>query len=561
MTAARAAALVGILGVAVPTASAAQTRPRAIGEDRARAMAAESAYLRRDWAAAARLYEQASTLNPLRGQYWYRLGFARLRDAGRRDLALQAFLRSHELGFQPIGSLYNAAASAALAGLPDTALALLERALQERWPDRRAILDDEDFASLRDDPRLRALAGVPPTARERISRDSAWRYDLAFLVGEVKRLHYAPFRVISETTFDARVRTLGAAIPHLSDHAIIAELFRLLAVVGDGHTLLFWPTEGPHAFGTLPVRFYPFAEGLFITEADAAHRELVGARVERVGRMDIRQAVETISALISRDNAYGAKRVLHVALAYPDLLHGAGITPAADSTTLGVVTVRGERRTVMVSRLPPGVWTVREGFATAAPGPAPLWLRNAEQPYWFTTLPDGRTGYLQFNAGANRSDESFEAFNQRVFRTIAESAIDRLIIDLRHHEGGTNLINKYLVQGVLRTAKVNRIGRLFTLVSRHTFSAGINVAADLERWTETITAGEPTGSSPNFIGETTRVILPYSGLRASVSSLYWQSALAFDERRWIGPQILYEPRFEDWWVGRDPVLDVIGAMP
>jgi hypothetical protein len=46
----------------------------------------------------------------------------------------------------------------------------------------------------------------------------------------------------------------------------------------------------------------------------------------------------------------------------------------------------------------------------------------------------------------------------------------------------------------------------------------------IERHTHAIFVGEPTGSGPNFVGETELFELPYSKLQASVSDLYWQSS-------------------------------------
>ena len=50
--------------------------------------------------------------------------------------------------------------------------------------------------------------------------------------------------------------------------------------------------------------------------------------------------------------------------------------------------------------------------------------------------------------------------------------------------------------------------------------------------------GEPTGSSPNFVGETVPFRLPYSGFTVNVSDLYWQTSWPMDHRTWIPPDLL-----------------------
>ena len=76
----------------------------------------------------------------------------------------------------------------------------------------------------------------------------------------------------------------------------------------------------------------------------------------------------------------------------------------------------------------------------------------------------------------------------------------------------------------------------------------------VRRWTYPTFVGEPTGSRPNFAGETTPVHMPFSGLRASISSRYWQDSHATDSRIWIAPDIPVELDSQAYFGNRDPVL-------
>ena len=81
--------------------------------------------------------------------------------------------------------------------------------------------------------------------------------------------------------------------------------------------------------------------------------------------------------------------------------------------------------------------------------------------------------------------------------------------------------------------------------------------------TDAIFVGEPSSSSPNFVGEETQVLLPYSGTIVSISNLYWQDSQPWDNRPWIAPDIPATLSFDDYANGRDPalasILDVIGS--
>ena len=85
----------------------------------------------------------------------------------------------------------------------------------------------------------------------------------------------------------------------------------------------------------------------------------------------------------------------------------------------------------------------------------------------------------------------------------------------------------------------------------------INLIGFLERFTPIIFIGEPTGSSPNFIGEDNPFELPYSKLMANVSDLSWQCSWPTDYREWFSPFIYVPPTFKDFAENKDPVLDLI----
>jgi len=73
--------------------------------------------------------------------------------------------------------------------------------------------------------------------------------------------------------------------------------------------------------------------------------------------------------------------------------------------------------------------------------------------------------------------------------------------------------------------------------------------------------GEPTGSSPNFIGEENEATfeLPYSKMIVNVSYLFWQSSWPMDYRQWIAPLLYTPPRFELYRANRDPAMEAILA--
>ena len=72
---------------------------------------------------------------------------------------------------------------------------------------------------------------------------------------------------------------------------------------------------------------------------------------------------------------------------------------------------------------------------------------------------------------------------------------------------------------------------------------------------DAIFVGEPSSSRPNFVGEDTELLLPYSGVRGSMSSRYFQGSHSLDERVWIAPDIPVRLSSSDYFAKRDPVLE------
>jgi hypothetical protein len=99
------------------------------------------------------------------------------------------------------------------------------------------------------------------------------------------------------------------------------------------------------------------------------------------------------------------------------------------------------------------------------------------------------------------------------------------------------------------------------ITGRRTYSAAQNTATYFERFTNATFVGEPTGSSPNFVGEEDPVKLPYSGILANVSHLFWQSSWPQDQRRWLAPEIYVPPTWVDFKQGRDAALEAALDYP
>jgi tetratricopeptide (TPR) repeat protein len=396
-----------------------------------------------------------------------------------------------------------------------------------------------------------------------------WREDLRFMAEEMPRRHKNLFHAMTREQFDAAVKSLNERIPTLTRNQIIVELTRIVAMVKDGHTSIAnMMTDPKIGFRSYPLTLYFFKDGLFVMTADSEHAAAVGAKVLKVGKESAEQAYNTIKGLVFHDanNEFGLKASAPFVLVTPEVLHAVGLVEDMDKASF-VLEKDGKQMTV---ELKPVVRNVGAGHSIwdyvkpqgwvdardAASAPTPLWLKNARDLFWFEYLADSKTVYVQFNGVADKENETLSDFSKRLFAFVEKNPVDRLILDLRWNGGGNNQLNKPLIVGLIKS-KIDERGKLFTIISRHTFSAAQNLVNELEKYTNTIFVGEPTGENVNFYGDAARIELPNSKLVVRTSTLWWQNLDPRDRRLWTGPQIAAELTSHDYITNNDPALKAI----
>ncbi len=515
------------------------------------------------WAEAAALWEKVIARNPVEGNYWNQLAGARYR-AKEYRMAITAYEKVIALGAGfPWSAAYHIARCHASLGEKEAALKWLERSFEMGFRDLRVAQTDADLQSLRDDPRYRKIVALADTSK--MSRDEGWRYDLQLLTREMKRKGYAFVRPVSKEEIDLAAKKIYDAIPKLWDMEVTIEMMKLLRRLGDGHTGLLGSDQRTEWLKTLPMRFYLFEEGLFIIAADPRYKDLLGAQVLRIGEKTIKQVVSSLDPLIYRDNEMWVKTKVPYLIRHLPLLHGLGLIPDSEKAPLRLRAINGQERSIEIpaDQSQPNIWNILPNptswinLPQTLPGPPPHYLKNMAAYYWFESLPDRKLVYFQFNRIRNDQEESLAQFCSRLFKFINEHEVEKLVIDLRWNNGGNTGLLPPLINGLIRSEKINQRGKLFVIIGRRTFSAAQNAATFFERHTNAIFVGEPTGSSPNFIGEELIFTLPYSQLRANVSDFLWQSSWPMDYRAWIAPQIYRPPTFAAYRANRDPSLDAV----
>jgi tetratricopeptide (TPR) repeat protein len=520
---------------------------------------ADTSFLVRRWDRAMPQYEELVAANPTVGLYWHRLGMSAL-NAGEFHAAIPAFMRANELGayqWHPLRTVYRGesawglAAAHARLGNRDEAVRWTRVSLGQGLRDIQSF-HDGPFEKMVEDPEFRKLVWKVDT--KDLSRDEGLRLDLRYLLHEIKRIHFAPFRVTSEAEIDSLASQLHDDIPKLDDDQVFVRMMAIVRRFGDGHTQL-----GRNARPSrLPLWFFRYPEGLYITGALEPQADLVGARVVKIGDRTTEEAIRLAEEIASRDNPMTVISFTPMLLGSTRILRGLGITSGEGPISIEVEDAAGRARRLELApverRVHDEEW-VRQ--VPACHDPQPLSERQRSKTYWFETLAAERMIYCQINGIRDDASDPFRNFCARLFEAVERPEIDALVIDLRHNGGGDTFNNVPLVEGLIRSQKLQHPGRLFVVIGRLTFSAAQNTTDELERRTKAILVGEPSGSSPNFIGESLRIPLPYTGWGVSASDLWWQHSMAMDYRVWTNPQLYAPPTAAAFRAHRDVAMETI----
>lgn len=509
-----------------------------------------------EWAKALPVYQQLTKSHPFYAWGWLGLGWS-LHYTGRYAEAVPAYQKAIELGAErPFRMMLEIARCYAALGRKAEALGWFEQAMQHGLTNIAQLRADKRLELLRDVPRFRELVAMVDTAR--MTRTAGWRYDLRLLAREIKRMHYDPYRYMSPAELEKSVREIHDAIPTLSDDEVMVRLMKLVKRLGDGHTYVVPWYEEDETAQALPVRFSFFEEGLYITATSPEHEELLWARVLKFDGAPVERVYAALDDIVAQDNPMRLRSQAPNFMRLPPVLSALGLIKNSASVRLTLVDRVGRERVAELSMTKGEIrsW-VRKPVEIKSELPPDV--QNRADYYWFKYFAEKRLLYFQFNGVADKQGESIEEFAARLFSFIEQHDVQKLVVDVRWNGGGNMFLSKPLVEGLIAARKVNRSGHLFVIAGRHTFSAAMIFTEQLERYTRAIFVGEPTGSSPNFVGETNFLQLPYSKLRVSLSNLYWQNSRATDHRLWIAPKLYVPPTFESYSHGRDAALEAVLA--
>ena len=391
---------------------------------------------------------------------------------------------------------------------------------------------------------------------------SQWQEDLKFLQETVHQDYPFLFKKTTAEIFDAEVATLHSKIPNLQEHEIIIGFASIVSLFKYGHSDISFSKE-PFAFSQLPFNLYHFNDGIYIQGTHKTQQGALGAKVIAIENVPVKKALKLIYPTFPSENSQFFKAYGINYLRIPEVLHAQGITSSLKTSVEFTLEKNGKTFKHVFSVLPDNQRIPVSYSLTKQNGDwldarnqngTPNYLKHLDKIYYYEYLPEDKAVYVRHSQIQDDPSEAIPEFYERVFNFIDVNDVEKLIIDVRLNGGGNNYKNKPIITGIIKSEKINKVGNLFVITGRRTFSACQNLVNEMSNYTNAIFVGEPTGENINFYGDNRTVELPNSKIPVFLSFAWWQDKPQWENADWLAPHIAVDMSFEEFKTNKDPVL-------
>jgi hypothetical protein len=416
----------------------------------------------------------------------------------------------------------------------------------------------------------------PPLAHPK-DRDEAWRQDLDLAQRKLLRLETS-FTPASRQQFLETIANLKASAATIDDAHLIVALAHALAAIGNAHTRLYL-LRNRTDLRRLPIRVWWFGDRLHIIRTAPEQSHLLGCEVVRIAGMPALQAKKIVAGLYAGSDGWRDYMSTYT-LTSPEILYGSDIAPSMESIRWDLncnrETLSADLKPLALKRstTPVESWwdlapdappTLQAGkgitFAVM-----PIYLRHPERPYWFEFLPDVGALYFQYNRAASDDQHPLANFEKELIKAMADHPRAALIVDLRFNTGGDGNMARQMMTNFQNACAFRKV---YVIMGRTTFSAGLFHAVQWKHWGKAIFVGEEPADALEFFAEGGNILLPNSRLTIHFANARHCYSIAsktpspqcFNELR-VEPltiSLAASNSFEQYRSGRDAALETIVA--
>lgn len=369
--------------------------------------------------------------------------------------------------------------------------------------------------------------------------------DLEFYRKTISNKHKNPFTKISKEFFNRQLDTLIAKTKKLNKEQVIVGLLKINASIEDEHTILF-----PNADFYLPFQFKFFDEGMAITITDSLNTKYLLYKVLSIDDTPIAEITSLLKTIIKQDNPSYFKLFEAFYFNNTSILRGLGIIKNLPEVKFKLLSLQGDTVISIISAIKKEVVT---NWKYAEPYKQLLAYKHYSN-YWFQYNDSNKILYFNYRSCAESENESFAAFNKRLFEVINKKKPTKLILDLRFNSGGNSEVLNPFISAIKKSA-LNNKGNFFVLIGRTVMSSSLMNAIELKRRTNATFVGEPTGGNINHFGEIISFELPHLNMRVTYSTKYWENWKNMEGS--LIPDIFISNSISDFIKANDKAIETI----
>jgi hypothetical protein len=329
----------------------------------------------------------------------------------------------------------------------------------------------------------------------------------------------------------ARLDKLDAAADTLHRAYFELELSRIVALADNGHTSSPPVMRAPR-FNRVPFRLTPLDSGFYVLRAQAAHADLLGAKLVSIDGKpvnDVRAVARTLSGGINR----WRDRYAPYFMESPALMQALGVV--RDSTAATFEFVLGNNRKVsrrIAADAPSGPATFAPTSRWLSPSEfqadghewrtllteadAPWSLREWGKRFRWRDAPEVQGVVVELRQNVDAGEQKLTPFLTMMLDTLKARAPRVIVLDMRFNSGGNLQITRDFAESLPKIASE----RVFVITSPYTFSAAISTVGYLKQAApdKVTIVGEGLGDRLNFFAEGRPFDLPGTGVGFGVTT-------------------------------------------
>ncbi|WP_100644571.1 tetratricopeptide repeat protein [Alteromonas facilis] len=395
---------------------------------------------------------------------------------------------------------------------------------------------------------------VSPSSLQSLT-GTEWQQDLDQLASNIKTLHPNAMALVDERTFDEQVKEIRSGIEAgWSDTKIKLAFMHLLAQINDGHSII--PPQPAIDFHILPIIMHKLSDSVVIVEAGRHLTDLKNSKVIAVNDVPIEDVFSKVEPYIGAESVGNKWDRFALYGAMAELLEEVSVKAVNEDVIL-TLEKDGVRSQQTVKAEPYYQWAMMYFSRSKETSDSPYVHNMFTTHFWTRYDEDSQAYYVNINELQDDNRFSVEDFANYLKRQFAEKSIEKVVIDLRQNRGGDNFKTRHLVEVIRNSNVVNQHGKLYVLISGRTYSAAANFVSLLERQTNAIFVGEPTGQGANHYGDSKGFTLRHSGIWGAISRVTWRGSFKEDTSDTVKPHIPVRYTYDDYVQQRDPALEII----